>query len=105
MQGPGRFVAQDAVGRKSRRAEDGNNTFGSIAPDLSRSVQVACPWDAVEPNDGVRNGSLEVGDPGHGSNPARTARLPMDHPRRAEIFALPRLGPQIVQGRCRPLTS
>jgi hypothetical protein len=80
------------VGRKPRRAKDIAKSVECIAPGLSRAVDLICStimlyqrWIRANPATMVRIESLLK--PGAGGS------VKKDNPRRAEVFALPILGP------------
>jgi hypothetical protein len=90
-------MAQHAVGRKSRRAEDAANILSWIAPDLSRAEEVATPRVPIGPVTTIL----------WTRRPARMAQIrrgiydfTWDYPRRAEIFALPHAGPILITRTC-----
>jgi len=65
--------APDAVGRRTRRAEDVIAPTDKSAPVLSRSVDVASGWARKSPlvQSGVKHLSIGVARPRRGSKPAR----------------------------------
>jgi hypothetical protein len=59
------------VGRRSRRAEDVENSVHETAPDLSRAEEVASPRDVIWFRSLVSRKYCEMANARSGSNPAR----------------------------------
>jgi hypothetical protein len=88
------FSTQRAVGRRFRWGEDLGapktsffQTFLRAGFEPRRGRPTSLHFESSDTED-----TLDEATRTHGSNPARNAHFQMDHPRRAEIFALPHPG-------------